>query len=200
MKTHLTKWPTCTHRCRDQDRAIRTTVCVIDLFILPHTDPTGSWQQLVSAVFKEHDLIPSPADTLPQSHAMPCRHRGAPLFSDNKCASIASIAKPTPPIAFRHRSKPPMNSPLPSSPPNCGEQSRREVFRQSWHLFTTIRTNRTLQPNQFNSNQKRNTGRAFCAPNFLRYRDPRAPAPVVPPSHSFTAHYQIFAVPSLHAD
>ena len=38
-------------------------MCAINVFILPHTDPTGSWRQLVSAGFYQHDLIPSPTGT-----------------------------------------------------------------------------------------------------------------------------------------
>ena len=47
-------------------------MCVIDLSILPHTDPTGSWQQPVLRGFslrKQHDQIPSPTGTPPHSSA-----------------------------------------------------------------------------------------------------------------------------------
>ena len=54
---------------------------VIDLFILPHTDRTGSWRQLVSSLL--HDLIPSPSskpcdflDAMVVHRALPLRARG----------------------------------------------------------------------------------------------------------------------------
>ena len=42
------------------------SVCVINI-IMPHTDPTGSWRQLVFLGFMEHDQVPSPTGDPPRS-------------------------------------------------------------------------------------------------------------------------------------
>ena len=69
---------------------IRLVCVVINLFILPHADPTRSWRQLV--FFLLHDLVPSPSRTLSQSRAVPCCSVGA-LRSAPQTARIKKKGK-----------------------------------------------------------------------------------------------------------